>query len=123
MQTHIVWRRIGGGDYAYLKHSTWDRERKRTITTETYLGGRLDEAERKLDRILTSGQLLVSGREAQRLVEELREKAPAAARRPRPDRAKESVKRNLERLRERYKARPDLTAVLDAALNKLKEGQ
>lgn len=118
---NVVWKWQGARAYAYLNHCQYDRERKGPRTETTYLGCRLDDAERELNRILTSGQLPASGLEAQRLIEELRKKAPEAARRPRPDRAKESVKRNLERLRERYKARPDLTAVLDAALNKLKE--
>ncbi|MDI6710849.1 MAG: hypothetical protein QME76_09275 [Bacillota bacterium] len=119
---NVVWKWQGARAYAYLNHCQYDRGRKGPRTETTYLGCRLDEAERKLGRILASGRILVSGREAQRLIEELRKKAPEAARRPRPDRAKESVKRNLERLRERYKARPDLTAALDAALDKLKEG-
>jgi len=120
---HIRWKETKNRAYAYLRESYWDKEKKAPRTRAVYLGSTLEEARRKLDNILVGGHLPLPPEQRLKLVQDLQEKAPEQAKEPKQDIALESTVKQLSRLVEKYKDRPDIVGPLEAALKALQKAK
>jgi hypothetical protein len=118
---YITWRKLSNRYYAYLVASYWDKEKKAPRTSSIYLGSSLPSAQKNLEKHLFNlppNQL--SSREKIDLLAKLGEKAPdEVVNMPTRDRAKEAVLRQLNKLKDRYSARSDITFALERAIDRL----
>jgi hypothetical protein len=118
---YVTWRNLNNRYYAYLVSSYWDKEKKAPRTAAVYLGSSLPTAQKNLEKHLFNlppGQL--SSRAKIDLLAKLGERAPEeVVNLPTRDRAKESVLRQLHKLRAHYADRSDLVFVLDRAIERL----
>ena len=117
---YITWRKLNNKYYAYLVASYWDKEKKAPRTTATYLGSSLSSAQKNLERTLANMENPLPSRTKIDLLAKLGAKAPEeVVNLPAKDRAKESVLRQLGKMRLKYAARADLAFVLDRAIERL----
>ena len=115
----VTWRKLNNRYYAYLVASYWDKEKKGPRTTATYLGNSLASAQKNLEKTLANTANLTSRTKIE-LLGKLGEKAPEEViNMPTKDRAKDSVIRQLGKLREKYATRQDIAFVLDRAIERL----
>ncbi|HMM21653.1 MAG TPA: hypothetical protein PKA10_13120 [Selenomonadales bacterium] len=115
----VTWRKLNDRYYAYLVASYWDKEKKGPRTSATYLGSSLAAAQKNLEKKLANSASL-SSRAKIELLAKLGEKAPPEViNLPTKDRAKDSVVRQLGKLREKYATRQDIAFVLERAIERL----
>ncbi|MDR3591426.1 MAG: hypothetical protein P4N41_17365 [Negativicutes bacterium] len=117
---YITWRKLNNRYYAYLVASYWDKEKKAPRTTASYLGSSLTSAQKNLEKTLANLETPLTSRAKIDLLAKLGEKAPPEViNLPSKDRAKESVIRQLTKLRTKYAGRADLVFVLERAIERL----
>lgn len=118
---YITWRKLNNRYYAYLVSSYWDKEKKSPRTTAAYLGSNLSTAQKTLEKSLANlPPNTLTSRAKIDLLAKLGEKAPPEViNLPSKDRAKDSVIRQLSKLRDKYAARPDITFALERAIERL----
>lgn len=115
---YVTWRKLGNNYYAYLVESFWDKEKKAPRTSAVYLGSSLPTAQKNLEKNLCAN-LSIPTRLKIDILAKLGEKAPPeVVNLPSRDRAKETVLRQLNKLRAKYEDRSDITFVLDRAIEK-----
>lgn len=117
---YVTWRKLNNRYYAYLVASYWDKEKKAPRTSATYLGSSLASAQKTLEKTLASLETPLSSRAKIDLLTKLGEKAPEeVVNLPTRDRAKESVLRQLSKMKTKYAGRADLVFVLERAIERL----
>jgi hypothetical protein len=117
---YITWRKLNNRYYAYLVASYWNKEKKAPRTTATYLGSSLSSAQKNLEKTLSNLSVPLTSRAKIDLLAKLGQKAPEeVVNLPSRDLAKESVLRQLNKMRTKYAIRPDITFVLDKAIERL----